>query len=331
MIDRNGGEQLRASLASCIESLNGTWRRSPRFEFIFADNGSIDGSVDAARDLLTRSAQFQWRFVEDARAGVNQIRNAGLQASSGALVVFTDNDLTFTVGWLDGYLQAAAAHPSIDVFAGRVLVAPLPCARPAWLALGGSYTCGPIVVRCDLGNALLIRRFADDDGPVGPNMAMRRALFHRIGDFNVDFGLRPGSLVAGAEAEFFERLQRRGESFVYVPQAQVYHPLRRNQINRMYFVRRMHGAGRVGARIDRMRGVVGRQVCGIRCYSLSIAAVATVRYLAHLLAPVEVRFFYLCQVAQRLGYIREDFTHWLSVRTSRGNLHELTKPVRNAE
>ena len=67
-------------------------------------------------------------------------------------------------------------------------------------------------------------------------MGLRRNVFREFGPFDTRFGLRPGSLVPGAEAEFFDRLIRGNLTFLYVPGAVVDHPLRQSQMTTEVFL-----------------------------------------------------------------------------------------------
>jgi glucosyl-dolichyl phosphate glucuronosyltransferase len=122
-------------------------------------------------------AAFPWRLLDEPTPGVNFARNLGIRKAAGDLLIFVDSDLRFTTAWLQAYAAAAERHPGEAVFAGRVHVGDID---------GDSE--GP--------------------GPVGPNMAFRRSVFERFGPFDTRFGLRPGSFVPGAEAEYFDRLGR---------------------------------------------------------------------------------------------------------------------------
>src|SRR4051794_30022249 len=74
------------------------------------------GASDAARALARRHGA---RYEPLARpTGLNAARNAGVERSSGELVVFVDDDVEVDRGWLAALLAAAAEHADADVFAG---------------------------------------------------------------------------------------------------------------------------------------------------------------------------------------------------------------------
>jgi len=124
--------------------------------------------------------------------------------------------------------------------------------------------------------------------------------------------LRPGSLVAGAESEFFDRLARAGMTFLYVPGAVVDHPLRKSQMTRDYFTRRLRGIGRTTSRLRRLRGERPRQLCGLTLYMVRQLAEATGRWIAacaRLDSPAK-RFHARGDMDIALGFLQEDFIAW---------------------
>ncbi len=317
MINRNGGDLLRTSLRTCCRDLDATWATDPCYEFLFVDNGSTDDSLATAREEL-QGVAFPWRIVQEPVPGVNSSRNAGLREACGDLLIFTDSDLEFAPGWLRGYLDAAANNPDCEIFAGRVAVGLVEGPVPGWLDLDGPYRRTAIVVQMDAGESSKLFRLGTVGvpGPVGPNMAFRRSVFEQHGSFDTRFGLRPGSLVPGAEAEFFDRLGQAGLCFAYVPQAKVFHPLRRNQMSKQYFLKRLHGIGRVQARIQRLRGARCKRLFGMTLYVFEYLFVALAAYLAAFFwGGAKKRFFHRGELARLIGYLHEDLAEYLDLHS----------------
>lgn len=309
MINRNGGEYLQRALRSIAKSFDEAWRVRSDFEFILVDNNSSDDSIQIAHNELT-GKPWEWKVAHESEAGVNAARLAGLHTSGGRYVVFTDNDLEFETSWVLAYFEAFATYSQMRVFAGRVLVGTVDGALPDWLDLDGEYSRPSIVVRCDNGVQPMKSEFGipNVEGPVGPNMAFERSIFADYGEFNRNFGLRPGSLVAGAEAEFFHRLAVGGEPFAYVPNASVRHPLKRSQISKGYFRNRLAGVGRVLARIMRNDGIQAKRVFGIKRYLFRELLIAWLRYGATWFqTSTQKRFYYRCNISIVWGQIVEDF------------------------
>jgi glucosyl-dolichyl phosphate glucuronosyltransferase len=307
MINRNGGAFLRSALQSLRCDLEQTWSLQRSFEFLIIDNGSTDDSLSVIQHELA-NVPFPCKVYCELSLGVNSARNAGICQSNGDLLIFVDSDLNFHPGWLRGYLAAAAEFPQNEVFAGRVRVGCIEGSVPSWLDLTGPYCRPAIVVQLQLGDEIKVLRLTGDIGPVGPNMAFRRSLFKRVGNFDTRFGLRPGSLVPGAETEYFHRLTKTGVSFVYVPSAVVDHPVKADQLCKAYFLKRLRGTGRVNARIQRLDGLHYRTVFGVPRYLLKQYVVAVARYGAALFQPCPKKcFFRRGSLAVIAGQIQE---HW---------------------
>jgi glucosyl-dolichyl phosphate glucuronosyltransferase len=311
MINRNGGSYLQPAIATCRRAIERALALEPRIELIVVDNGSTDEPMPII-DRALAGAPFEWRVVSESKAGVNFARNAGITGSSGDILLFVDSDLEFDEGWLCAFVNAARDYPAAHVFAGRVRVGKLEAPPPPWLPIDGPLVRTSIVVRCEYGDRIVERPIDEAAGPVGPNMGFRRDIFRQFGFFDTRFGLRPGSLVPGAESEFFDRLSRDGLSFLYVPGAAANHPLRKSQMTREYFTKRLQGTGRATSRLRRLRGERPRQLFGLTLYMVRQLMVATARWLlacARFATPAE-RFHARGNIDIAIGYLHEDFIAW---------------------
>jgi GT2 family glycosyltransferase len=318
MINRNGGAYLEPAVATCRTAIEQALTIEPRIEFLVVDNGSTD-HPEAVIDKQLHGAPFQWRIVHELKPGVNHARNAGLEGAAGRLIFLVDSDVEFDPHWLSAYLRAASMHPGARVFAGRVKVGRLEIPPPSWLALHGPLARTSIVVQCDYGEEVREIPLDDSRGPVGPNMGFRRDVFTEFGNFDTRFGLRPGSLVPGAETEMFDRLARHGLAFLFVPGATVYHPLKKSQMTKSYFRKRLHGVGRAISRLRRSRGERAMRLLGLTLNVIPRLMTAVARSIASTLtfqSPAR-RFHATGDVAIWMGYLHEDFTEWLAGASSK--------------
>jgi GT2 family glycosyltransferase len=171
--------------------------------------------------------------------GLNVARNTGVARSTGELIVFLDDDVRVSAGWLTTLLAAAAANPDVDVFAG-----------PIQVHLEGSKlrSCGregPPITSLDLGPKDTDAHFA-----WGANMAIRRSALERVGPFDVT--LEHG----GDEQEWQERLRARtpGARVMYVAGAAVEHRRAGADAKLTSLARGAHARGRAARRFDARRG-----------------------------------------------------------------------------
>lgn len=316
MINHNGGTFLVEALQTCRADLETVWKIRTDFELVVVDNNSTDNSLEVIKRELSNS-NFKWILVQEHTLGVNAARNAGIEKSTGDFLIFVDSDLRFESGWLAAYLEAAEVYKDIEVFAGRIEVGTVEGVVPDWLDIGGPWKRSAIVVQVNYGEEIAIfpLKSGSGRGPAGANMGFRTSIFKKVGVFDAKFGLRPGSLLAGAEAEFFDRLSRLGTSFAWVPKAVVYHPLKKNQISRRYFLTRLYGIGRVSARMALKKGVVAKRLFGMTLYRIPEIGSAFIAWcLASIKREKKESFYHLGQIAVFLGYLHEDFLHWSSNR-----------------
>jgi GT2 family glycosyltransferase len=195
------------------------------------------GPSEAARELTERSGAH---YRPHARPlGLNVARNTGVQSSHGELVVFLDDDVRASPGWLRALLRAARENPQVDVFTGPIRAclegrAPRSCGRES----------APITT-LELGE-----RDADVHFAWGANMAIRRSALERVGPFDVS--LEHG----GDEQEWQERLraQTPGARVLYVAGAAVEHRRVGADARLRALCRGAYARGRAARRFDVRRG-----------------------------------------------------------------------------
>ncbi len=195
------------------------------------------GPSAAVRSLaLSLDARYE---PHPAPLGLNVARNTGVERSAGTLVVFLDDDISACAGWLAALLDAAAANPDVDVFAGPIR---------AHLEGPAPHSCGrerPPITTLELGERDTDARFA-----WGANMAIRRDALERVGPFDVS--LEHG----GDEQEWQERLraQNPGARVMYVAGAAVEHRRVGTDARLRSLSRAAYARGRAARRFDARRG-----------------------------------------------------------------------------
>ncbi len=106
-------------LLECLESLaRQTWRQ---FEVIVVDNGSEDGSVEAARSHLYNYFQSRSLLIENKENfGFCRANNQGIAAARGEYIALLNNDAVAEPGWLAALLPAFA-DKSIGMAASKIV------------------------------------------------------------------------------------------------------------------------------------------------------------------------------------------------------------------
>jgi glycosyltransferase involved in cell wall biosynthesis len=132
----------------------------PRLETIVVDDGSTDGSVALARGRGVR-------VLEQENAGPGAARNAGVEASSGELLAFLDQDDAWLPGKVRTQVDALRASPDAAYAYARMEVVLEPgCDWPAWLDRG--WLAEPPMGYCP-GTLMVTRDAFDAVGPFDPD------------------------------------------------------------------------------------------------------------------------------------------------------------------
>ncbi|MGE3517501.1 MAG: glycosyltransferase family 2 protein [Vicinamibacterales bacterium] len=237
--------RLRAeALASTLESLAAMQVGSISWDLAVIDNG---GDVATQNVVAAFMSRLPVRLIVEPVPGKNRALNRGLQSVRGALVAFTDDDVTVDAGWLRELCEAAARWPDAAMFGGRIL--------PIWPG-GDAPPPHPF-----FEHAYGVADFAHPEGRYssgyvyGANMAIRAEIFRdgwrfdeRIGPDGTD------RYVTGSETSLTVALERSGRRAVYLPRATVHHHIRPEQLTSKWLHGRAFRQGRAEAR---KRGIVG--------------------------------------------------------------------------
>jgi glycosyltransferase involved in cell wall biosynthesis len=160
------------------------------FEIIVVADGCADGTVEFLQNFGT---QLNVQVLALPGVGAAAARNAGVQASSGKILLFSDDDVIPRSGWI---LAHANAHSQKNVVAvGRLEL-------PTQLRDGVSFL-GPKAL---WWNA------------TGANSSMSRDLFDRAGGYDESF-----REYGGEDPDLGFRLLKSGASFVFLDRAVAEH------------------------------------------------------------------------------------------------------------
>lgn len=213
-------------LASALERLAGHWvPLRDSCELLVVDNDSHD-----ATPRVLQEAHVRWgvRALHEPRAGLSHARNAAVAAAEGEWVVFTDDDVVWSPGWLQAWLDAVRVQPVAGWMGGPVR--PLwEGSRPRWARDETLPFLQGVLVRHDL---------ARDDGPyaqgepwpVGANFALRRSSVATVGPFRADLGHQGAQRGLGEETDWLRRAVGAGLGGWYVSRAAALHPVDRQRL-----------------------------------------------------------------------------------------------------
>ncbi|SIO10143.1 Glycosyltransferase, GT2 family [Singulisphaera sp. GP187] len=171
-----------------------------RFEVIFVDNGSTDGSLDWL--ALNCRAGVRFLCCHDRR-GSYAARNVGLNSARSENLAFTDSDGRPDPNWLEAGLKALTSAPRV---AGSIELV---------------HSEFPSINEfVDAGRFLRQRRFVSEGFGATANLFVHREVFDRIGAFEE-------RLISGGDHEFGQRATATGFPIIYAADTIVRHPCRK--------------------------------------------------------------------------------------------------------
>jgi glycosyltransferase involved in cell wall biosynthesis len=229
-------------LPSALESVAASMMpASAEWEVLVVDNNSTDQTKLVFEHAAARHPR-RFRYLFEPRPGKSHALNSGIQAASGDVLAFMDDDVTVEPAWL----RNLTAPLEVDQWAGvggRIFLEKdfLP---PRWLALRGRYGMGGILAQFDPGDHACELK----EPPYGTSMAFRKAIFEKHGGFRTDLGPRPGSEIRSEDTEFGRRVMKAGERLWFEPSAIVYHAVPPSRRERQYFLNWWFDHGRSAIR-----------------------------------------------------------------------------------
>ena len=191
-------------------------------EAVIIDNGSTDETSSLLRNEQAKYRKFSLKVLQERQRGKARAVNLGLRHAQGRLILFVDDDVVVDRAWLTGHCECHVKSP-FDAVQGRVLPGADPEGRLAVAGLVREYNI-PII---DYGDEIREIR-----GSTGTNMSLKRAVFEKIGYFDVRLG--PGAAGFSEDTEYSMRIRKAGFKIGYAPHAIVHHELNADRYGTTY-------------------------------------------------------------------------------------------------
>jgi glycosyltransferase involved in cell wall biosynthesis len=212
----NRAEILRETL----EAMSIVNRDGLSVEFVVIDNNSKDNTkevVESFTDILPL------RYLFEPRPGKHCALNCALDTVAlGQIVVFTDDDISPSQGWLQAMIECTRRWPDHKIFGGGSKIVWPDGEAPGWATLPGCSTMGlgygdhsPFERECPYppGSAR----------PPGPNYWMRREIFDSGRRYDESVGPHPTIERRGTEMSMLLKLKNEGYEIIYCPDAWIKH------------------------------------------------------------------------------------------------------------
>lgn len=244
---------------------------SIEWEVLVVDNNSHDQTRGVVEDFCCRYPG-RFRYLFEPQPGKSHALNSGIREASGNIIAFLDDDVRVEPTWLQNL--TAALHSGEWAGAGGRVIPEWSRPAPRWLSPQAWYAAGPLV-KFDLGD----EAGELSEPPFGTNMAFRKSVFKKHGDFLVELGPRPGSEIRNEDTEYGARLLAAGERLRYEPSAIVYHPVPENRVHKEFFLAWWFHKGEANIRQFGIRPGTKYYVSGIPLYLFRNLVVWTVRWM----------------------------------------------------
>jgi O-antigen biosynthesis protein len=212
----NGSRTLR----DCLSGLKKI--EYPDYEVIVVDDGSRDHSAAIARE-------FGARVISTENRGLSAARNTGMEAATGEIVAYIDDDAYPDPHWL-GYLASMFRGTGYAAIGGPNIAPP------------GDGSIAECVVNAPGGPVHVLLSDTEAEHIPGCNMAFRKTHLQAIGGFD------PAFRTAGDDVDVCWRIQQRGWKIGFCAAAMVWHH-RRNSV-RTYW-KQQQGYGKAEAQLER--------------------------------------------------------------------------------
>jgi len=108
------------TLEKCLQSLVKLDYPLEKMEFIFADGGSTDSTVQIIQDWQKRYPQIILEQVPNCKSP-GQARNAALKVAKGDYILFTDGDCVVRKDWVNKMLETFYMDKKIGMVGGEIL------------------------------------------------------------------------------------------------------------------------------------------------------------------------------------------------------------------
>ena len=187
----NGAQTLGETLAG-INRLE-----YPDYEVIVVNDGSRDATDEIAR-------RFDIRLINTENCGLSSARNTGLEAATGEVVAYIDDDAYPDPHWLH-YLVSTHMRSGVVGVGGPNLAPP------------GDGDIADCVANAPGGPSHVLVSDREAEHIPGCNMSFRKAGLQAVGGFDTQFR------IAGDDVDLCWRLQERGRTLGFHPAAMVWH------------------------------------------------------------------------------------------------------------
>jgi glycosyltransferase involved in cell wall biosynthesis len=203
------------------------------WEIVVVDNNSSDATSSVVAGF-SRSTAIPVRYVFESRQGLSHARNRGIREARGAILAFSDDDVLPAPDWI-AQVAAAIERWNAQGVGGRILPR-WEAAPPRWLVENRRLLRRLAIMDFE-GSRLLALPLEPQPQVWGANMAFRRELFDRVGEFDPRLGVVGRKLFRGEESDLIHRAMELELRIAYDAALTVFHRIGSDRMRKSYFRR----------------------------------------------------------------------------------------------
>lgn len=213
------------------------------FELIVVDQSPTTAVEQLLAETFTKDSTFKYLHLN--RAGASHARNVGFSISTGNLILFTDDDVVVTKGWISGFIDCYLALTSRGIKPG-VMGGPVEgiweIDRPLWWPLEYGF------LICEFNMGVQRKEYEGGALPFSANIAFPRDVLESVGGFEEGAGpkgdrKKAWKLLGGEDTMCVLKVKEKGLPLYYEPNALVFHVMIKERLTRKYFLKRIFWEG----------------------------------------------------------------------------------------
>jgi GT2 family glycosyltransferase len=216
-------------LQQCLESIAA--QKGVRARVLVLDQKEHSGTMNLCEILSSENIIFEYHVIP-AR-GCAHSRNIALRLCSTDILLWTDPDVLLAPDWAET-LGSALRERNLTVVGGKIL--PHWYKSPSWYMKTNVMTDHYSLI--DLG--------PDDretERIIGGSMGINVGLLGREVFFDERLGRKDGTLLGGVDAEFCQRVMRKGFTVFYVGRAAAFHQIPEFRMKLSWIARKFYYGG----------------------------------------------------------------------------------------
>ena len=232
-----------------------------QWEIVVVNNACTDHTqevIDRHRETLPI------RMVMEPEAGLSRARNRAIDVAQGRWLIWTDDDVLVSPGWLACYWTAINSMTDASFFGGPVNPW-FEESPPKWITASWKTISSVFAIR-QLGNDVL--KFDHRSIPFGANFGLRLDVQKQY-RYDPDLGRKEKEMLSGEETFVLRKMMADGHQGYWLPTASLKHFIPAERLTLEYVSEYYHGLGRTAVLIEQRNKTVPSRIPfsrRFRCY-----------------------------------------------------------------